>query len=133
MAIFKKNIKKKNLKNSEKSYEEIVKNIVTLDNNNFTEFIDKYPFTIVDFWAPWCAPCKQLTPRFRRLLSIYKGKIAFGKLDTQKYPDIAKKYRILSIPHIILFNYGKKVSSLTGLKTVGEMKKEIDTYLKKIE
>ena len=132
MAIFKKNIKKKNQKISVKSYEEIVENIVTLDNNNFTEFIDKYPFTVVDFWAPWCAPCKQLTPRFRRLLSIYKGKVAFGKIDTQKYPDIAKKYRILSIPHIILFNYGKKVSSLTGLKTVGEMKKEIDTYLKKL-
>ena len=131
MAIFNRKIKKNNPKISVKTSVEIVENIVTLDNNNFTEFIDKYSLSVVDFWAPWCIPCKELTPRFRRLLSMYKGKVAFGKLDTQKYPDIAKKFRIISIPHIIFFNYGKKVSSLTGLKTIGEMKKEIETLLRK--
>ena len=106
--------------------------VVTLNKNNFNDFISKYPLSVVDFWAPWCAPCKELVPRFRRLLKIYNGKVAFGKLDIQKYPDIANKFRIFSIPHIIFFSFGKKISSLSGLSTVGDLKDKIDAIYKKI-
>jgi thioredoxin 1 len=130
MAIFKR--KTNNENNSKKINEEVIDQIVTLDNKNFNQFIDKYSLSVVDFWAPWCIPCRELTPRFRRLLKIYRGQVAFGKLDTQKYPDIAKKYKILAIPHIKFFSFGKKISSLTGLKSVGDLKKEIDACNKKV-
>ena len=105
--------------------------VVTLDGKNFNKFIEKYPLFIVDFWAPWCAPCRTMAPRLRRLSKIYKGKVAFGKLDTQKNPDIAKKYKIMGIPHFGFFSYGKKVASMTGVKSVGEIKDTIDNLLKK--
>jgi thioredoxin 1 len=78
--------------------------VVTLETRNFDNFIQKYPLSIVDFWAPWCTPCKTMAPRLRRLSKVYKGKVAFGKLDTQKDQGIAKKYKIMGIPHLVFFN-----------------------------
>ena len=105
--------------------------VITLEGNNFNKFIEKYPLSIVDFWAPWCAPCRAMAPRLRRLSKIYKGKVAFGKLDTQKNQDIAKQYKIMGIPHLIFFRNGKKVTSITGVKSVGNIKDTIDGLLKK--
>jgi thioredoxin 1 len=105
--------------------------IVTLDEKNFDEFIQKYPLSIIDFWAPWCNPCKAMTPRLRRLSKLYKGQLAIGRLDTQKNKNLAKKYKIMSIPNLIFFSYGKKISSFTGLKSVGDIKDIIDDLLKK--
>ena len=105
--------------------------VITLDEKNFSEFIQKYPLSAVDFWAPWCAPCRTMGPRLRRLSKIYKGKVAFGKLNTQENEDIAKKYKIMGIPHLIFFCDGKKISSTTGVKSVGAIKDTIDDLLKK--
>ena len=105
--------------------------IITLDKKNFENFIQRYPLVIVDFWAPWCAPCKAMAPRVRRLSNIYKGKVAFGKLDTQENKDIAKKYRIMGIPHLVFFRYGKKITSITGVKSVNDIKVLIEDVLKK--
>ena len=121
---------KKNNKENPASYDQWPDHIITLEEKNFKDFINKYPFSIIDFWAPWCAPCKSMSPRLRRLSKIYKGKIAFGKIDTQKNKDIAKKYKIMSIPHLILFKYDKKLTSITGLKSVGYIKNIIDEFLK---
>jgi len=107
--------------------------VLTLGGNNFNEFIKNYPLSIVDFWAPWCAPCKTMAPRLRRLSKIYKGKVAFGKLDTQKYPNIAKQYKIMGIPHLIFFRNGKNVTSITGVRSVGYIKNVIEDFLEKID
>ena len=105
---------------------------VTLDAENFNEFIGKYPLSVVDFWAPWCAPCRTMIPRLRRLSTIYKGEVAFGRLNTQQNEDIPKKYKIMGIPHLVFFSYGKKITSATGAKSVGDIKTIIDDILKKI-
>ncbi len=105
--------------------------IVILDEKNFDDFIQKYPLSIIDFWAPWCNPCKAMIPRLRRLSKIYKGQLAFGRLDTQKNKNLANKHKIMSIPNLIFFSYGKKISSVTGLKSVGDIKDIIDDLLKK--
>ena len=104
---------------------------VTLNEKNFHEFIQKYPLSVVDFWAPWCGPCKAMIPRLRRLSKIYKGRVAFGRLNTQENKDIAKQYKIMGIPHLAFFSYGKKITSTTGLKSVGEIKDMIDARLEK--
>jgi len=106
--------------------------VISLDENNFEDFIQKYPLSLVDFWAPWCGPCKMMAPRMRRLATIYKKKVAFGKLDTQKNQDIAKQYKIMGIPHFAFFRYGKKIASMTGVKSVGNIKDTIDDLLKKM-
>jgi thioredoxin 1 len=105
--------------------------VVNLDEKNFNNFIEKYPLSVVDFWATWCAPCKAMVPRFRRLSTIYKGKVAFGKLDTQKNQKIAKQYKIMGIPHFIIFRNGKKVTSINGVKSVGYISKVIVDLLEK--
>ena len=107
--------------------------VVTLEGENFNNFIEKYPLSIVDFWAPWCAPCKTMLPRLRRLSVIYKGKVAFGRLNTQENKAISKKYKIMGIPHFKFFSYGKKVAGMTGVKSVGDIKDTIDGLLKKSE
>jgi len=103
--------------------------VIELDEKKFDDFIKKYPLSVIDFWAPWCAPCKAMAPRLRRLSTIYKGKVAFGKINTQENQNVSKKYKITGIPHLGFFKYGEKISSVVGLKSVGEIKKTIDKYL----
>ena len=105
--------------------------VVPLDGENFSSFIEKYPLSVIDFWAPWCAPCRTMVPRLRRLSKIYKGKVAFGRLNTQKNEEIAKTYGIMGIPHLIFFCNGKKVGSTTGVVSVGNLKDIIDDLLRK--
>jgi thioredoxin 1 len=128
-------LKQGNHESNQKSHtiEEWPNHVVTLDGGNFKKFIDKYPLSVVDFWAPWCTPCRAMTPRLRRLSKIFKGKVAFGKLDTQKNQDIAKQYKIIGIPYLIFFKYGKKVTSITGVKSVGDIKNVIEHLLDKID
>ena len=107
--------------------------VVTLQANTFHEFIQTYPVTLVDFWAPWCAPCRTMAPRLRRLSKLYKNEVAFGKLNIQDYQDIAKQYNILGIPCFILFQKGKQKNSITGVRSVGDIKDTIDALLKKLQ
>lgn len=105
--------------------------VMTLDAKNFDSFIRSYPLTIVDFWAPWCSPCKTMLPRLRRLERLYQGKVAFGRLNTEQEKALSKKFDIMSIPYFGFFRYGKKIGSMTGVKSVGDMKDSIDSYLAK--
>jgi thioredoxin 1 len=105
--------------------------VVTLDDSTFSEFIEKYPLSLIDFWAPWCAPCKTLSPRIRRVSKLYEGKVAFGKLNVEKHKTIAKKYKIMSIPSVQYFHLGKKVAESTGVKSIGDLKQTIAHLLEK--
>ena len=131
IGFFKRKDDKPSFDQKAHSVKEWPNHVVTLEGNNFNKFIEKYPLSIVDFWAPWCAPCRIIAPRIRRLSKIYKGKVAFGKLDTQKNQDIVKQYKIMGIPYLAFFSYGKKISSMTGVKSVGDIKNVIDDLLKK--
>jgi thioredoxin 1 len=123
---------KKESKNKKTSKIEWPNHIVTLDEKSFEEFIRKHSLAIIDFWAPWCAPCKTMSPRLRRLSLLYRNKAAFGKINIQKYQKISKKYNISSIPTLIFFQYGKVIRSSFGVKSVGKIKTMIDNELEKL-
>ena len=72
-----------------------------------------------------------MAPRIRRLSSIYKGKLAFGKIDVSKNNEISKKYKIMNIPNLTFFRSGKIIKSITGLRNISEIKDIIDDLLKK--
>lgn len=130
MGLFGHEKKKRNLEHKPLSKSEWPGYVVTLEGKKFNEFIAKYPLSVIDFWAPWCGPCKKMSPRLRRLSTIYNGGVAFGRLNTQSNPDIAKQYKIMGIPHFGFFSYGKKIASMTGVKSVGDIRDTIEDLLK---
>lgn len=90
---------------------------VTLTDDNFDkEVLQAAEPTLVDFWAPWCAPCRQVAPVIESLAGEYAGRIKVGKLNVDDAGSTAAKYGIKSIPTIILFRDGKVVKAVVGVQ-----------------
>lgn len=106
--------------------------VVPLDENSFDDFIRKYPLSVVDFYADWCQPCKVMYPRMRKLSKAYKGKVAFGRVNVQEEKNLAKKFKVVGVPTFIFFSYGKKLLSISGTRSVGNMKEIIEKLLGRI-
>ena len=87
---------------------------VTITDAEFLDFIRKYEFTVVDCWAPWCGPCRMLGPVIEELASEYKGKVAFGKLNTDDNQATALAHGIMSIPTLLFFKGGELIDRTTG-------------------
>ena len=84
---------------------------------------------LVDYWADWCAPCRQIAPIIEELDREYGDKITFLKLDTNDNPNTPMSYGIMSIPTLQLFVNGEVVQSLTGSKSKGAILKALGEYL----
>ena len=87
---------------------------VQLNDTSFEEFVSKYPKVVVDCWAPWCGPCRMLSPTIDAMAKDMKGKIAFGKLNTDDNYGTSGKFKIMSIPTLLVFKDGKLVDRLVG-------------------
>jgi thioredoxin 1 len=84
---------------------------------------------LVDFWAPWCGPCKQLGPTIEQLAGEYAGKAKVGKVNVDDHGDLAAQFGIRGIPTVLLFKGGKQVGSFVGLKPKDELAKALDAAL----
>ena len=84
---------------------------------------------LVDFWAPWCGPCRMVAPIVEELADEYDGKVKFVKLDTDDNVDTAAKYGIRSIPTLLLFNGGILVDQVIGFRPKGDLKRTIEKAL----
>ena len=81
---------------------------------------------LVDFWAEWCMPCRMLAPTIEKLANDYVGKIKVGKVDTDAAREIAMKYRIESIPTVILFKAGQPAQKFVGLRSEKDFRAALD-------
>ena len=84
---------------------------------------------IVDFWAPWCGPCKTLTPALEKAVADAKGKVRLVKIDVDKNPQIAAQLRVQSIPAVFGFVGGQPVDGFMGAQTAGQVKAFIDRLI----
>lgn len=84
---------------------------------------------LVDFWAPWCAPCRMLGPIVEKLAQDYAGKVKMAKLNVDENRATASQYRIMSIPTIIIFQNGQPVERISGLLPENQLKQLLDKVL----
>ena len=105
-------------------------NLIHLTDSSFEEEVLKSEVpVIVDFWAPWCMPCRTLGPIMEELASEYDGKVKFCKLNVgDDGPNTARQYRITGIPTLVIFKDGSAVDQMVGVAP----KEDISTRLNKV-
>lgn len=84
---------------------------------------------LVDFWAPWCRPCKAIRPVLEELEAESGGRVAFAAVDIDEHPEIAARYEVLSIPTVILFEGGEPRESLVGARPRGHFERAFGAWL----
>jgi thioredoxin 1 len=83
-------------------------NVIEVNGSNWeAEVVKSDKPVLVDFWAVWCGPCRQLAPTIDKIADTFAGKVKVAKLNTEDAPEIAAKYRISAIPQIMVFNGGE--------------------------
>lgn len=101
-------------------------NVVEITDSNFeSEVLKSDKLTLVDFWAPWCGPCKVISPLVEELANDYEGKVKFTKLNVDDNPNTASSYGIRGIPTIIFYKNGEVVDQVVGAVPKSELEKVI--------
>ena len=105
--------------------------VTTITSSSFHDLVlaNDRPF-LLDVYADWCGPCKMMAPVIEALSDSYQGKIQFGKLNIDENPEIAEKYRIISIPTLLLFKNGELFDTIVGLTSAPELRTSLDKVLR---
>ena len=100
---------------------------IQISDDNFEEnVIKKGQPIIVDFWAEWCGPCKQIGPILEEISDEYSDKITIGKLDVDENPETPGKFQIRGIPTMLLFNNGELIDTKVGMSSKADLTEWID-------
>ncbi|MFC5647798.1 thioredoxin [Paenibacillus solisilvae] len=97
---------------------------VALTKDNFNQSIEN-GVTLVDFWAPWCGPCKMQLPIVEELSTELQGTATIGKINVDEEPELASQFGVMSIPTLILFKDGQPVDKMVGLQSKDALKNKI--------
>jgi thioredoxin 1 len=105
---------------------------IVLTDYNFNDMVSKHTLLIVDFWAPWCGPCRMVSPVIEELSKELAGKAVFGKLNVDENPMIAGTFGIQSIPTIAIFKNGKAVDGIIGATSKSQILSKLSIHIDKI-
>ena len=104
--------------------------IITLTSSTFDETVNSASTPIlVDFWAEWCGPCKQIAPILEQIAAEKPESITIAKLNIDEYGDIASRFNVMSIPTLLLFDKGELKHTMGGAKPKGRMLEELTPFL----
>ncbi len=102
---------------------------VVLTDANIEQHISSGGVLVVDCWAPWCMPCRMLSPIVDQLARDYSGRVRFGKLNVDENPLTARRFNTMSIPTLLVFKEGVNIDRIVGAQPKGILKSRIDSYL----
>ncbi len=121
-------LKKKRMEELKKKMEYPDKPI-TVDDRTLPQIIQKYPKVVVDCWATWCMPCKMIEPAIEELAQEHQGEIVYGKLNIDQNRQTAQKYRIMSIPALLVFKNGQQIDTIIGAMPKPQLQQKIQEKL----
>ena len=108
----------------------MVSSVMEINDSNFDQEVMKSDkLTLVDFWAPWCGPCKMIAPVIDELSKDYDGKVKFTKVNVDDSPSTASSFGIRGIPTIVLVKNGEVVDQVVGAVPKSELEKAIKESL----
>jgi thioredoxin 1 len=102
---------------------------IEVNDANFDATLKENQFLLVDFWAEWCGPCRKVAPVMEDLAKEYEGRVKVAKLDVDSNPQTAMKFRVMSIPTIILFKNGQPVEVMVGAAPKGNFVARLNKHL----
>ena len=129
-------IKRKKLEQYKKQYmfggknmnEKLPDSPIKITDADFDEAVKKYDTLVVDCWAPWCGPCRMVTPVIDELAKEMQGKVVFGKLNVDENPMTSAKHQIMSIPTLLVFKNGDLVDRMVGVLPKEALKEKLGSY-----
>lgn len=110
--------------------EETSPNVLTLTEASFeAEVLSASQPVLVDFWAPWCGPCRRLAPTIAALADEFEGRAKVGKVNVDDHPALAKRYEITAIPALLIFKDGQPVDRVVGLQSQEALRARLEQVI----